>query len=173
MYYKLCQEIWGGLPVTNTIRSGLQSSTLIDDIDVDGAPDTSAMVGINDDKSESLEDEEGPQDDDATPTSSTIKHQGELLNSKLKCYKQEELKRKLPIDNQLLSIAQEKLKIKGKLIFKMKEVDKENSNQMGRMMTNMERLTESIAEGFAMLRQILLSPQPPKHPHQSYPNVAQ
>ena len=36
------------------------------------------MVDINDDKSESLEDEEGPQDD-ATPTSSTIKHQGELL----------------------------------------------------------------------------------------------
>ena len=43
MYYKLCQEIWGGLPATNTINSGLESSTLIDDIDVDGAPDTLAM----------------------------------------------------------------------------------------------------------------------------------
>ena len=134
-------------------------------------------MGINDDKSESLEDEEGPQDD-ATPTSSTIKHQGELLNSKLKCYKQEKLKRKLPKDNQLLSIAQEKLEIKEKLIFRMEEVDKENSNQMESMMTNMEKLTGSIAEGFVMLRQILLSPpQPPMHPpyqpHQSYPNVAQ
>ena len=129
------------------------------------------MVGINDGKSESLENEEGPQDD-ATPTSSTIKHQGELLNSKLKCYKQVKLKRKLPIDNQLLSIAQEKL------IFRMEEMDKENSNQMGRMMTNMEKPTGSIAEGFVMLRQILLSPpQPPMHhhyqPHQSYPNMAQ
>ena len=83
MYYELCQEIWGGLPATNTISSGLESSTLIDDIDVDGAPDTPAMAGlneiiINDDESESLEDEEGPQDD-ATPTSSTIKHQGSYL----------------------------------------------------------------------------------------------
>ena len=111
MYYELCQEIWGGLPATNTISSGLESSTLIDDIDVDGAPDTPAMVGINDDESESLEDEEGPQDD-ATPTSSAIKPSGELLNSKLKCYKQEKLKRKLPVDNQLLSIAQEELEIK-------------------------------------------------------------
>ena len=99
---------------------------------------------------------------------------GELLNSKLKCYKQEKLKRKLPIDNQLLSIAQEKLETKEKLIFRM-EVDKEDSNQMERMMTNMEKLTGSIAEGFVMLRQILLSPpQPPMHPpYQPYPNVAQ
>ena len=48
----------------------------------------------------------------------------------------------------------------------MEEVDKENSNQMGRLMTNMEKLTCSIAGGFAMLRQIMLSPpQPPMHPH--------
>ena len=177
LYYELCQEIWGGSPATNTRSSDLESSTLIDDIDVDlGAPDTPATVGVNGDESESLEDEEGPQDD-ATPTSSTIKHRRELLNSKSKCYKQEKLKRKLPVDNQFLSIAQEELEIKKKLITRMEEVDKENSNQIGRMMTNMEKLTRSIAEGFAMLRQILLSlPQPPMHPHyqprQSYPNVA-
>ena len=136
LYYELCQEICCGSPATNMISSGLESSTLIDDIDVDGALDTPAMVGVNDDESESLEDEEGPQDD-ATPTSSTIKHQRELLNSKLKCYRQENLNRKLPVDNQLLSIAQEELEIKKKLINRMEEVDKENSNQMGRMMTNM------------------------------------
>ena len=72
-------------------------------------------MDLNDDKSESLEDEKGPQDD-ATPTSSTIKHQRELLDSKLKGYKQEKLKRKLPADNQMLSIAQEELEIKKKLI---------------------------------------------------------
>ena len=80
--------------------------------------DTPAMVGVNDDESESLEVEEGPQDD-ATPTSSTMKHWRELLNSKLKCYREESLKRKLPVDNQLLSIAQEELEIKKKLITRM------------------------------------------------------
>ena len=66
-----------------------------------------------------------PQDD-ASPTSSTIKHRQELLNSKLKCYKQEKLKRKLPVDSQLLSIAQEELEIKKKLITRMEEVDNNN-----------------------------------------------
>ena len=37
MYYELCQKIWGGSPATNTISSGLESSTLID---VDGTPNT-------------------------------------------------------------------------------------------------------------------------------------
>ena len=88
------------------------------------------------------------------------------FNSKLKGYKQEKLKRKLPVDNHMLRIAQEELKIKKKLITRMEEVDKENSNQMGRLMTNIEKLTGSIAEGFAVLRQVMLSPpQPPIHPH--------
>lgn len=133
-------------------------------------------MDVNDNESESPEDEEGAQDD-ATPTSSTIKHRREQLNSKLKCYKQEELKRKLPVDNQMLSITQEEFEIKKKLITRMEEVDKENLNQIGRLLTNMGKLTGSIAEVFAMLRQIMLSPpQPPMHPHyqphQSYPNVA-
>lgn len=80
-------------------------------------------MDLNDDESESLEDEQGPQDD-ATPTSSTIKHRRELLNSKLKGYKHEKVKRKLPVDNQMLSVAQEELEIKKKLITRMEEVDK-------------------------------------------------
>lgn len=76
------------------------------------------------------------------------------------------MKRKIPVDNQMLSIAQEELEIKKKLITRMEEVDKENSNQMGRLMANMEKLTRSIAEGFAMLTQIMLSPpQLLMHPH--------
>ena len=87
------------------------------------------------------------------------------------------LKRKLLVDNQMLVIAQEELVIKKKLITRMEEVDNGNSNQMGRLMANTEKVTDSIAEGFAMLRQIMLSPpKPPRHPHsqplQSYPNVA-
>lgn len=81
-------------------------------------------MDVNDDESESLEDEKGPQDD-ATPTSSTIKHRRELLYSKLKGYKEEKLKRKLPVDNQMLRPEHE---IKKKLITRMEEVDKENSD---------------------------------------------
>lgn len=78
----------------------------------------------------------------------------------------------------MLSIVQEELEIKKKTDhYRMEEVDKENTNQMGMLMTNMEKLTGSEAEGFALLRQIMLSPlQPLMHPHyqphQSYPNMA-
>lgn len=76
----------------------------------------------------------------------------------------------------MLSIAQEELEIKKKLITRMEEVDKGNSNKMGSLMTNMKKLIGSIVEGFAMLIQIMLSPpQPPMHPHyqphQYYPKV--
>ena len=78
----------------------------------------------------------------------------------------------------MLSIVQEELEIKKKTDhYRMEKVDKENTNQMGMLMTNMEKLTGSEAEGFALLRQIMLSPlQPLMYPHyqpnQSYPNVA-
>ena len=57
LYYELCQEIWEGSPATNTISPRLESGTLINDIDVDGAPDTPAMVSVKD-ESEILKDEE-------------------------------------------------------------------------------------------------------------------
>lgn len=144
LYFELCEQIWGGSPATNTIRSGLETSTLIDDVDVDvnvdSVPNTPASIEINDDESRSPEDEDESYDS-TTSSSSTIQHRRELLNSKLKGYRQEKLKRKLPVDSQMLSIAQEELEIKKKLITRMEEIDQENSTQMRRMMTNMEKLS--------------------------------
>lgn len=51
----------------------------------------------------------------ATPiiSPSTIKHRRQSLANKLGEYKQEKLKRKLPVDSQLLDCAQEDIKIRG------------------------------------------------------------
>ena len=49
----------------------------------------------------------------------TTKQQRELLDEKLKNYKQEKLKCKLPVDTQLLCCAKEELKIKKRLVKQM------------------------------------------------------
>lgn len=117
--------------------------------------------------------------EDNTPTlpASVVKERRNLLNSKLAGHKQEKLKRKIPNDNQLLTCAQEELKLKKQMLESMEASDKECSENMNKMFCNIERLTNSIADGFALMRQVMV-PQPsyaaPQHYfHQSQPSAFQ
>ena len=101
-------------------------------------------------------DKENTQPSQAT----SVKDRRELLNSQLKNYKQERLKRKLSTDAQLLQVVQEDVAIKKRLLEKMEDVDRQQSLQMNKFTTNMEQLTGSIVEGFAMLRQVMVQPTP-------------
>jgi len=88
----------------------------------------------------------------------------ELLNDKLKNFRQEKLKRKLPVDAQLLECAKEELQVKKRLVEQMYAVDKDYNENMTKLSSNMEKLTNSIADGFSLLRN-LLTPQPqPMYP---------
>ena len=62
---------------------------------------------------------------------------------------------------QLLGCAQEELKIKKQLVEHMDEMDKKYAENMERMTSNMEKLTESIADGFTLLKQMMTYQQPP------------
>ena len=53
-----------------------------------------------------------------------------LINEKLKNHKQEKLKRKLPLDSQLLSIAQDEMKVKKQLLDKLDSMDQQYSDTM-------------------------------------------
>lgn len=68
----------------------------------------------------------------------TIKQRRQLLDSKLNNYKQEKLKRKLPVDTQILSCAQEELQIKRQIVDKMDKMDEKYAENMERMSNNME-----------------------------------
>ena len=70
-------------------------------------------------------------------------------------HKTEKMKRKLPIESHLLSISQEELQIKKKMLERMDTMDKAYNNSMERLTTNMEKLTGSITEGFALLQRML------------------
>ena len=70
----------------------------------------------------------------------------------MKNYKQQKMKRKLPVDTQLLGCAQEELKIKRQLVEQMDKMDQMYGENMDKMSRNMEKITESIADSFAYTR---------------------
>ena len=88
----------------------------------------------------------------------SLKKRRNLLNNKLRGYRQEKLKRKLSVDSQLLNIAQEDIENKKKIFAKIDDMDKQQADNMKKLSSNMEQLTSSIVDGFAMLRQMMMQP---------------
>ena len=70
------------------------------------------------------------------------------------------MEQKLPVDAQLLTRAQEDLAIKKKLVEQMDTFEKQYSETMTKLLDNMEKLTNSISEGFSILKHFMI-PLPP------------
>lgn len=164
LYFEICQKIWGGSPAAEQVSGGIESCDLTEASETIpesplGSPN---MVGDSDTSGgqASLVDTE-------EPSTSTRRN---LLDAKLKNYR---LKRKIPVDMQLLSCAQEELKIKCSLLEKMERVDKEYTDNLSKLTTSMEQMTKYISEGFSMLHALIgqsrhVYPYPPPHPTYPY-----
>ena len=133
LYFEQCELVWGGLPATETIPSGVEST------DIDDTNTTPESVSTNsfdseDDSfnadQESVGSPEPTQQASYNSSSKDVNERRDLLNAKLKEYKGEKLKRKLPVDNQLLNVSQEELKIKKQLLERMDNMDKAHLNHM-------------------------------------------
>ena len=70
----------------------------------------------------------------------TVRKRRELLVEKLKTYKQDKMKRKLPVDSQMLGCAQEELAIKRQLVEQVDKMDQRYAETMDKMSHNMENL---------------------------------
>ena len=95
----------GNLPVSRDIS--IRDSSLARSW-INEEPDTPLGGESNDE--EETEPESNTGDDD--PMKKSVQQRRQFLDDKLKNYKQEKMKRKLPVDSQLLGCAQEELKIK-------------------------------------------------------------
>lgn len=100
-------------------------------------------------------DEQHAGDDDSV-TGSVVTQRRALLADQLSSYRHQKLKRKLPADVQLLECAQEDLKVKKALVIQMDKMDQMFMNNMSQMSSNMTQLSSAIADGFGMLRGLLL-----------------
>ena len=93
-----------------------------------------------------------------------------MLNAKLKNYKQDRLKRTLSqsVDSQLLNCAQQDIEIKKGIIDRIDKMDKEYSTNMKSLSSNMEKLTNSIADGFLLLKNLMMPQQQQQQPQMPY-----
>ena len=153
--------MWGGSPATASIETGIESTEIespsIDKVnessdcdEVNTRRSVQQSLTANDDcSSVSLESES------TTATHSESSHEVEvkarserraLINEKLKNHKQEKLKRKLPLDSQLLSIAQDEMKVKKQLLDKLDCMDQQYSDTMKSLSSNIEKLTNCITD---------------------------
>ena len=131
---------------------------------------------MNSRSTDNIEGSSESQDIEETLPSTVVQEQRNLFNSKLASHKYEELKLKLANDSWLVTCAQEELKIRKQTLERMEVTDKQHAEYMKKMFINMERLTNSIANGFGLLRQIMepRHPFPPPQPHyynQSQPSA--
>ena len=171
LYYELCERIWGGSPATTQIEGGIETGD-IDPVsasssELDQEPSDSPVPRSS--EAESLGTHNSDEGEETTPlsepqSSTRVQHRRQLLDAKLSNYKQEKLKRKLPVESQLLSCAQEELQIKRRLVDQMDRMERQYSNSMSRLSANMEKMTNSIAEGFSFLQNLVQQPLYP-YPH--------
>lgn len=105
---------------------------------------------INSISTDNMEDSSQSQDIKEILPFTVVQERRSLLNSKLAGQKHEKLKRKLPNDSQLVTCAQEELKIKKQMLQRMEVTDKQHAEYTNKMFANMERLTNSITDGFGL-----------------------
>ena len=103
LYFEWCEKIWSGSPATDQIPSGVESM----DLDEPQASEDTTSSGI--DPSTPSATEEVDANDQASGGESSsqtcVPQRRAFLDDKLSNYKQEKLKRKLPVDSQLLGLA--------------------------------------------------------------------
>ena len=62
------------------------------------------------------------------------------------------------MDSQLLTCAKEDIQLKKKLIDQMDRMDKQHSENMGKLSSNMDKLTNCISDGFSLLQGLIYPP---------------
>ena len=90
-----------------------------------------------------------------------MKSRRELIDKTLKEYKDKRLARKRGRDDyesEMLGIARGESNLRNKMFVHIEKMDKLQTEKMSKLTTTMETLSNSIAAGFSMLRQLL---QPP------------
>ena len=158
------EKIWGGSPATAKLQTGLETVEINDGLC--DTPSLSADSPTSDAEIESQTETSstGPAvQEKATPQSTDQNadraKRRALLDESLTNHKKRKLEKKLSVDNQLLCIAKEELEIKKEFIQQQKIFDAEHKQTLHSLATTMEKLSNSIADGFAALRCYLPPPQ--------------
>ena len=86
----------------------------------------------------------------------TVWQRREVLDEKLKSYRHQKMKELLPVHTLLLGCAQEQTQLKKRLVDQVGKMNQRYADNMERMARNMDRLTESMVEGFGLLKHLMM-----------------
>ena len=160
IYYELCKNVWGGSLATQQIGHGIESVELMPDENQENVSNSESTSAESTTSAASTitptDDSQGSEDDhwnDKATDNSTnedqaavVWHRRDLLDETVKNYRQNKLKRKIPVDQQLLDCAHEELTIKKRLVDHIDRMDQKYAENMDKMSQNMETLTNSISK---------------------------
>ncbi|XP_056466018.1 uncharacterized protein LOC130405080 [Gadus chalcogrammus] len=155
LYFELCEQVWGGSPATTTIASGIETNELEDSVPPSPVTSASSLVEV--------EDAEVDDVDGSVAITPTVKQRRDMLQAKLKGHRHERLKRRLPAEAQWLNAVEDDKNIKKKLVEIIENSEKKASENFSKITNTLDRLTSSIADGFAVLRQVVQTPPPPHY----------
>ena len=127
------------------------------------------------DEAEGLSDKDTEENiDNVERGDETVKSRRELIDKTLKEYKDKRLARKRGRDDyesEMLGIARGESNLRNKMFVHIEKMDKLQTEKMSKLTTTMETLSNSIAAGFSMLRQLLQPPfQQPNYAHSWQPS---
>ena len=109
--------------LSNVVYSSISGDTLLNENSDTPLGDESGGNMFLDNNEENTELEPESDKESSESMKRTVKQRREFLDNKLKNYKEEKLKKKLPVDTQLLGCTQEELKIKRQLVEQMDKMD--------------------------------------------------
>ncbi|XP_027132528.1 uncharacterized protein LOC113745220 [Larimichthys crocea] len=162
LYLELCEKAWGGSPATTTITSGIETNELEDS----ASPATSVSSSLDESAADVQE------VDGSVALTPTVKQRRDLLQTRLQGHRHDRMKRKLPAEVQWLNAIEEDKQLKKKLVDIIETSENRAVDNLSKMTQTLDRLTASIADGFALLRQVVQpphTPPPPPQPHYIMP----
>ena len=113
----------------------------------------------------------GPQTSTSVePESGTVtaNHRRTLLNDTLKNYRQNKLKRKVPVETQMVDMAKEELEIKRKMLDHMSQAEERHRSSMIQLTETVESVCKSIEGGFTVLKNCMSMMSQYPQPSQQY-----
>ena len=152
LFFDVCTQIWGDCPTVTQIENGLETE------DVAIVPDADNVTNANMDNLDASI--VVTNDVVVTDENSQLAYneRRNLLNKSLSGYKENNLKRKIPQQKQMLNVAKEDLEIKKQLLETIQSSETKHQENVRSMIGQMEKQTQMMMDGFSLLRELLAPP---------------
>ncbi|XP_038123785.1 uncharacterized protein LOC119771735 [Cyprinodon tularosa] len=147
LFFELCEEIWGGSPATRSIESGVETADL---------DETSTQMSETSDQP--ADSPQSAVSAESVLPSPVIKQRRQMLQAKLNSHRGDRLKRRTPTET-----AEEDIQIKRRMLELMEQTSRRNQENIQQINTNIANITNTIQDGFSLLRELLLQPPPARH----------